>query len=463
MNSIRRRLFAILLAATGLVWLSGVIWIQYSTEKQVGQVLDRRLEESARMVASLMGRSGSDPMTHLSADLVNDPTAQEGGHDYARQLICQVWGFDGQLRSASKGAPMNELAGRTSGFSERQVNGEAWRIYTFVDETMGLRVMVGDSLKVRNMLANDVAFGLLAPAVLILPLLALLIWWAVARGLRPLEEVAANLTSRPASDFGPLDEATVPTELRVMTTALNGLFLRVDHLRERERNFTAFAAHELKTPLAGLKAQAQIAAIAPDEATRKNALRQITEAVNRSDRLVGQLLTLSAAETPIEAELPKQDCSRLLADVVAAMRPFALSRGVALETTGLGAAGLTAHVTLLTAALRNLLENAILASPAGATVEVIIRREGREMVFEVLDRGAGIADADRPYVTDRFYRGTASPSGGGSGLGLSIVAAAMTRMRGQLILSARPGGGEAVQLRFDPDSADLVSASRAIS
>lgn len=447
MKSIRTRLFVILLAATGLIWLSAVIWIQHSTERQVGQVLDRRLEESARMVASLIGRN-QGIVTSQTAGMVENAPALDGQHDYARQLICQVWGFDGKLRSASDGAPQGQLAKGGSGFSERAVDGEVWRVYSHIDTDLGIRVMVGDSLRVREMLVNDVALGVIAPAALILPILALLIWWAVARGLRPVEQLAVSLAQRPATDLGPLDETHVPTELRTMTSALNGLFRRVDQARDRERNFTAFAAHELKTPLAGLKMQAQIAAIAPDDATQAKALGQIAAAVNRSDRLVGQLLAMTAAESATSPELPAQDGAQVLADVAEAMAPLAAARSVRLSIRAKAGTWRTDHVALLTAALRNLLENAILASPPDSEVEVALVRDGTQIIFEVLDRGRGIAETDRPHVTDRFYRGAGSPSGGGSGLGLAIVAAAMAQMAGELTLTPRKGGGERARLSF---------------
>lgn len=447
MRSIRTRLFMILLVATGLVWLCAVIWIQHSTETRVGQVLDRRLEESARMVASLIGHNQGVVAPH-TAELVGDAPVLAGSHDYARQLICQVWGFDGKLRSASQGAPQSQLAEGGSGFSARSVNGEVWRVYSHVDEGLGIRVMVGDSLRVRDALVNDVSLGLIVPAVLILPVLALLIWWAVAQGLRPMDDLAATLARRPATDLGALDQTHVPTELRAMTTALNGLFRRVDQARERERNFTAFAAHELKTPLAGLKTQAQIAAISPDDLTRQKALAQIAAAVNRSDRLVGQLLAMTAVESATVSELPSQDGARVLADVIDAMDPLAASRGVRISAKATAGPWRTDHVALLTAALRNLLENAILASQPGAEVEAWLRQDGKRIVFEVLDRGCGIAAPDRPHVTNRFYRGAASPSGGGSGLGLAIVAAAMERMAGELTLTPREGGGERATLSF---------------
>lgn len=454
MNSIRRRLFAILLTATGVVWLSAVLWIQHSTRTEVGYVLDRRLQESAQMVASLIRRNGgiAGPDAAVLIDGDAPALADTGRHDLARQLICQVWGFDGQLKSESAGAPAGQLA-EQAGFSEREVDGEVWRVYTHVDADLGIRVMVGDALGMRDRLARGVAMGLLVPAILILPLLAALIWLAVRRGLAPLDRLAHALAHRPATDLGPLAGADTVSELRPMIAALNGLFRRVATLRERERSFTAFAAHELKTPLAGLKTQAQIAALAPDAATRGRALAQIAQGVDRTDRMVRQLLDMTAAEHATDAApAPPEDGARILAEVAGELAGLAASRGVALHVDSGGIAWPTTQPARLAPALRNLLENAILASPEGASVEARLRRERDGMRFSVLDRGPGITETDRPNVTERFYRGAASPSGGGSGLGLSIVAAAVEAMGGSLHLSPRPGGGEQAEILLPADA-----------
>lgn len=447
MNSIRRRLFFILLVATGVIWLSAVLWIQHSTRIEVGSVLDRRLQESAQMVASLIRRNGAiaGPDTAMVVDEV-PALGDTGQHDFARQLICQVWGFDGELKSESAGAPSSRLADQ-AGFSERETDGEVWRVYTHVDEELGIRVMVGDALGMRERLVHGVVMGLLTPAMLILPLLGVLIWLSVRSGLAPLDRLAQALAHRSATDLSPLGETPAPTELRPMIEALNGLFHRVEGLRERERSFTAFAAHELKTPLAGLKTQAQIAALASEAATRERALAQIAQSVDRTARMVRQLLDMTAAENTMDStQGPAQDGARLLAEVADELARLAQSRGVDLQLeTGL-TAWRTTQAALLAPAMRNLLENAILASPRGATVEARLVRDGERVRFSVLDRGPGISAADRPHVTERFYRGTASPSGDGSGLGLSIVAAAVKAMRGELRLSPRTGGGEEAEI-----------------
>ncbi|ALG73614.1 histidine kinase [Azospirillum thiophilum] len=446
MMSIRKRLFVILLAAIGTIWLAAVLWIQTWTRDDVEHVLDRRLQESAHMVASLIGQAGVTAAT--AAEQVDSAPALPGAgrHDYARQMSCQVWGLDGRLIGGSKGAPDGRLADDDEGFSEKAVGSEVWRVYSLVDRGLGIRVMVGDTRTMRDRLVSGVTLGLLPPALLVLPFIAFLIWWAVGAGLAPLDRMAETLARRTANDLGALDEETAPKELRPMIAALNGLFRRVDLARERERSFTAFAAHELKTPLAGLKTQAQIAVIAPDEPTRRRALTQLAGGVDRTDRMVRQLLDMTAVENaPDPAGSTPIPGGRVLTEVADDLSALAVSRGVALRIDPGDCRWATPGGTLLASALRNLIENAIAASPPGAAVDAVLHCEDGRAVFRIADRGPGISERDRPHVTERFYRGAGSREAG-SGLGLAIVAAAMDRMRGTLRLLPRDGGGELAEL-----------------
>ncbi len=447
MSSIRKRLFAILLAATGVVWLSGVLWIQHSTRTEIEHVLDRRLQESAQMVASLINRQGGvspDEILTGDGDAPALPMAQQ--RKYARQLICQVWGLDGRLISESDGAPDGRLAGDIHGFSENAVNGEVWRVYTHIDDELGIRVMVGDARAMRDRLIMGVTIGVLAPAILILPFLALLIWWAVGRGLAPLQQLADTLAARKASDFSPLPSRPGPDELRPMVDALNDLLGRAGQARERERTFTAFAAHELKTPLAGIKTHAQIAKLAPDEATRAHALAQIDRGVSRTDRMARQLLDMTAVENTGSFPQEVQTGAAMIAEIVADLSAMAEAKDIRVMVRPMSDQWQTEFGAFLMPGLRNLMENAIQASPEGAGVEVGMQIADGKVIFSVADRGPGIPDADRPHVAERFFRGTGQRPGGGSGLGLAIVTAAAARMGGELRLSARAGGGELAEL-----------------
>lgn len=452
MISMRARLFLILLVATGALWLSAILWIQHSTRAEVERVLDARLSEAGRMVSSLISDHRVD-VAQAAATVQPAPFSEEA--DYVHQLSCQIWSLDGTLVGQSGSAPHHPLTLSDSGFSQNMVDGVEWRVYSVINADLGVRVMIGDSMQVRDRLVNDVTAGLLLPAVLIFPLLAGLIWVGIGRGLLPLNQIAQTLAARPATDLSPLPDAPVPREIRPMTAALNGLFRRVSDARAHERDFTAFAAHELKTPLAGLKTQAQIAAMAPDDATRRTALARLENGVARTDRMVRQLLDMAMIDAETETETQDQNAvpfANVIAEVVGDLTPLAQSRALNIvQDAGGSSPHLDENRFLLSAALRNLIENALLASSEGGDVCVTLRREGAFWVCAVLDRGPGIAATDRAQVTNRFFRGSAA-QGQGSGLGLAIVTAAMARMGGTLRLAPRKGGGEVAELLL-PDAA----------
>ncbi|TGD41646.1 histidine kinase [Pseudotabrizicola sediminis] len=440
--SLRTRLFLILLAATSALLLSAVVWINHSTRAEVERVLDARLSEAARMVSSLISDRRVDV---AQAAALAQPETFDTADGYSHQLSCQIWSLDGTLVGQSGHAPARPLAQETDGFSQNIVDGVEWRVYSVVNHDLGVRVMVGDSMEVRNRLVNGVIAGLLLPAAVILPLLAGLIWASVGRGLVPLDQMARALGGRPATDLSPLPATPVPREIRPVSIALNDLFRRLSEAREHERNFTAFAAHELKTPLAGLKTQAQIAAMAPDAATRQDALTRLIRGVDRTDRMVRQLLDMASVDSvpqDLNDEVETAALHDILAEVADNLAALARGRNVSIVLDGPDdTPGIHAPQFLVAAALRNLMENAIQASPDGGEVEVSWHQTGVDWCCTVSDRGPGIAAVDRNRVTDRFYRGAV---GGleGSGLGLSIVKTALDRIGGVLTLTPRPGGGE---------------------
>lgn len=438
--SLRLRLFLILALATGAIWFSAVIWIEHSTRAQVTRVLDARLAEAARMVSSLL----EDRRIAMAGDGAPVAIPLDPHGDYAHQLSCQIWSLQGTLVGQSEGAPQVQLTGaQGTGYSESTVGGETWRVYTVENPALGVRVMVGDSLGVRDRLVSGVIEGLLLPMALILPLLAAALWVSLGRGLAPMHRLAEALRLRSPSDLSPLPAGPVPAEMRPMRGALDDLFARLAKAREAERDFTAFAAHELKTPLAGLRTQAQIARIAPDEATRSRALQSIERSVDRTDRLVRQLLELSAVERE-GAAAERVDLGQLSAEICADLAPLAEARGVALicdiplgtEQT-LPASGFLLHT-----ALRNLVENALQASSEGGKVR--ISRRGAVLLVE--DDGPGIPETLRARACERFVRGT--QGGDGSGLGLAIARAAMERLGGGLELPPSAGQGQRAELHL---------------
>lgn len=437
-GSMRARLFLILIVTTGIVWLSAVAWIFYNTRSQVEHVLDARLMEAANMVSALMVKQ--DLVVPQSADL----TAKdlwEPRNGYERQLSCQIWSFEGNLISKSDTAPATELTAERTGYSETVINGEPWRVYAVENAELGVRVLVGDSLSIRNELVGNVIKGLLLPALLIMPILAGLIWLSVRSGLAPLNRMADSLSSRSASDFSPLPNENATVEIRPVIGALNDLFRRVADARERERNFTSFAAHELRTPLAGLKTQAQVALASNDPDIREKALSQIVQGVNRTGRLVRQLLDLAAvesqgAEIKVGVVNPGETLDYLRSELLAHT-----NEGIRVSIEdALFSVRISMNADLFTLAARNLLENAILHTKPGGTVACRLWTSDEFVSVSIDDEGPGIPAEEISQVTERFFRGR-NKTTLGSGLGLSIVELALDHAGARLELNNLPSGG----------------------
>ncbi|MFN7009878.1 MAG: ATP-binding protein [Allorhizobium sp.] len=442
MRSIRTRLFHILLAATGAVWLLAVLWTYMSTQREVERVLDARLTEAARMVSSLITDHHIDVAAAVdaarTANIPDGFNLHDG--DYNRQLSCQIWSLQGDLVSRSESAPDTSLADHQTGFAEKLVDGERWRVYAVVNPELGVRVLVGDSLEIRERLVGDVIKGQLVPALAILPILAGLIWLSVGRGLSPLRQVAEALSLRSADELHAVDDSGAPREIRPLIGSLNALFQRVGEAREREKTFIAYAAHELKTPLSGLKTQAQVALRSDSEVIRANALNQISLSVDRTGRLVRQLIDLAAVdslENPSTAETV--DIKAMLEGLNAEMAPLLSLREIAVETEIADEFLIRVpSKTLLRLALRNVLENALQYAPSNSLVRIVCTHAESGTTIAVCDEGAGINQKDEQRLKARFQRGN-SGNALGSGLGLSIVEMALAKLGGRLSFERNEG------------------------
>lgn len=428
MTSLRLRLFLILIGATSLIWLAAVSWIYISSQRELEHVLDTRLQEAARMVASLAEGFDRSPSDDTDSKTFNPILS-----GYERQLSCQIWSLDGRLIAKSSGAPEGVLTDRDSGFSDHEINGETWRVYAVEDASKGVRVLVGDRLGLRERLVGDLVKGLLWPALLMIPLLGLLIWLSLNRGFRPLAWITHDIAHRKADDMRPVNVTTTPSEVRPLTDALNQLFAKVELARRHERDLTAFAAHELRTPLAGLKAQAQVAIAADDPVVMKHALRQILVSVDRTSRLVRQLLTIARLDAGAKDQGSETIAIGDLIDEIAAAttRPDTVTVSV---DDGLATLTWVADRDCLELAIRNLHENAIQHMPSGGHVHWTIGSSPNGIVVE--DEGPGIPENELPQVGTRFFRGRFK-SAVGSGLGLAISRLALERIGARLELKNR--------------------------
>jgi two-component system sensor histidine kinase QseC len=303
-------------------------------------------------------------------------------------------------------------------------DGESWRVFAARGAESDVQVYVGEQESARNDIVLAMLRGMLLPMALALPILAALLWWAVHRALVPLRTLSHTLGQRAPNALNPVVVPDVPAEMQPLVAELNGLLARIERMVQSERRFTADAAHELRTPIAAIRAQAQVALGAGGDAAQRDlALHTTLAGCDRAAHLVDQLLALARLEAGATAP-SKESCDlRTLAQQVAAdLAPAALARGQDLELDAQGDAGssVCAPAAWLTMLLRNLVDNALRYSPDGARVLVRVVCMPERVVLEVHDSGPGMASADLKRLGERFFRvlGHSQP---GSGLGWSIV------------------------------------------
>lgn len=428
--SLQRRLLIGLLAAVALVWLGTAVYSYLEARHEINRLLDAHLAQSASLLVAQVGHELEE------IELEHAPSA----HERMRQVAFQIWERGRVLRLHSANAPAIRLSPREEGFSSVRIDGRSWRIFSTWDARHRFLVQVGERDEARREIATGIAGGLLVPLAIALPLLGLFIWLSIRRALTPLARLGREVGNRKAGDFGPLVVEDAPTEVAPLVRGLNALFERVGRLVENERRFTADAAHELRTPLAALRAQAQVARGAADDAARVHALDKVIAGCDRATRLVEQLLTLARLD-PEEAGRATEQCdlASLARQVVADLAPAALARKIDIELAGAEAVAVHGYPDLLSVLLRNLVDNAVRYSPDGTTVrvEVAPRRDTAQLAVE--DQGPGVPAEAQAKLGQRFYRVLGSGQAG-SGLGLSIVRRIAEIHGGRLSFADGPGG-----------------------
>lgn len=429
MTSIRHKLLAWLLAAVLIAGLIAAWGVYRQARAELDEVFDYHLRQLA---LSLRNRS-FEGMLIEPADLAEE-----------FDFVIQVWDRDGGRLYFSR--PRTALPNHARlGYDTVPSASGTWRVFAI--QAQGLTIQVAQPMAVRNHLAADSALRTLSPFLVLLPLLGLLVWVAVGRELRPLETVAAAVSKRTASALDPLPAGGLPDEVRPLVGALNELLERLGRALAVQRDFVADAAHELRTPLAALRLQIQLAARARSDAERDAAFATVMGGLDRATRMVEQLLTLARQDPEAgERAMEPLDLAALARQVVTERSALAEARHIDLGVGGAPAVTITADAEGLRVMLANLIDNAL--HYAAARVDVNVLSTGDGAVLEVIDDGPGIPVAERERVFDRFYRraGTEVP---GSGLGLAIVSNIAGRHRARITLEDAPGGrGLAVRVRF---------------
>lgn len=412
MKSLRLRLILLLSAGLGAAWLIAAWFTHMESRREIDRLFDAQLAQSAQVLLGTTRHELHERIEHDDRDV-------SVSHEYEQKLAFQILDEDGLLMRSAL-APSAAMGNGNEGYSETVINAEPWRVFTRWDMRHEFMIQIAEPIAGRESLARHITLKMLMPTFIAFPVLALLIWFGVGTGLQPLEQLKQEIKQRAANRLEPVAMSGVPEEVAPLVLALNELFSRLEKTFEAERRFTADAAHELRTPLAALKIQAQVALRSTDEAERHAALEKVLRGTDRATRLVEQLLTLARVDPEAAAIRYKQvELRGLAATVMADLALVAHTKQIEMvleDSLPCSVSGDKAQLGIL---LRNLLDNAIRYTPAGGQVSVAVHH-ANGVALEVRDTGPGISAYEREHVLQRFYR-IAGSDEEGSGLGLSIV------------------------------------------
>ena len=443
MKSIRRTLLAWLLL--GLVAVAALAtWATYTeTRREIGDLFDLQLKQlaySTRIDDLLRGRQ---PVFNPRAATQSDGVAQ---------IVTQIWDRNGVLLYWSQpGAGIRVPA--SEGYSNVMHDGREWRVYTHVAGDHALQV--AHAMDDRREIATQTALRTLLPLAALIPLLGIVIWLAVGRGMQPLETMSRAVAKRRPDALAPIVDKDLPRELKPLAASLNALLGRLDVALSAQRRFTADAAHELRTPLAALRLQVDLAARAPDATARNATLDELRAGVDRAAHLVDQLLTMAR----LEPEAPTRSFTTfalgpVIKDAIVARAALAAERHVDLGLVRDADVEIRGDPATVSVLAGNLLDNALRYTPREGRVDVAVDADGPHAVLSVTDTGPGIPPAEREQVFERFRRGDQADAGGatnGSGLGLSIVRRIADAHGATITLDdGTDGRGLAVRVRFPP-------------
>jgi two-component system OmpR family sensor kinase len=447
MNSIRRKLLQGLLIGIALSSAVIGVLVYRHVRIEMDELYNAHLQQLASMlVAELDGSCLNE------AEAAGRLPAQSPSDWSEENYLIQIWDKRGTLLRAD--VPVAGVSAATvllqsaPGLHVRRLAGASWRVFRADGEQLTVQVAQPEAAR-RGAIA-ETSLRILLPLLLQIPLMSVLAWGAVRRGLFPLDRLKQAIAQRQPYALTPLNTSALPSELQPLVHTLNALLARLDLALQQQRHFIADAAHELRTPIAALQLQLDLLDRAQTPSERLQASRELRCGVERATHLLRQLLQIARSETPQEAEAVRsialQACGT---DAIERHLPAARARDIDLGVTRLEPVAIRCTPTEIDTVLDNLLGNAIRYTPVGGRVDLAIYQEGKQAIVEVMDTGIGIPEAERQRIFDRFYRGldgsaSAAPIEG-SGLGLAIIKTICDRYG---VVIAVDSGEDGVGTRF---------------
>jgi two-component system OmpR family sensor kinase len=420
MKSIRAHLVLWLVAALA----AGSAVVVLLTYNYAHEELDRVFDDELRQIAEAV---------HLREDWKDTGTVRVARPDFL--FVVRAYDETGRLffETMVTARPFDAPRSLNPGYSEVESLGEQWRVYTHVAPE-GI-VQVAQPVAMRESLARELSLRMLLPVLLLIPVLGAVLAWVSRRGLAPIEHTSRRVQERDAGRLDPLPTGDVPTELRPLVDALNALLARLAASMDAQHAFLADAAHELRSPVAALALQAQLAERAQHAETRGAAFADLREGIARTGRMIEQLLNLERLQRGGRVEpAGPVDVARLAREVVSAFAARADTLGLDLGVEAAPSVVVSGAEAELRSLIANLVDNALRYAPRGSEVTVSVRSRDDSVELEVLDSGPGIPADHRARVFERFQRipGDATH---GSGVGLHIVSKIVERHRGTIELA----------------------------
>ncbi len=468
-NSLFGEILDWMLAPLLFLWPISIIVTHNVANSIANQPYDQALAVNVRAIARLVKLESNQARVNFPAPARLILRADEDDTVYY-----QVLGFKGELLAGDKDIPPVSVPDSVEPdlvmFRDEQIAGEDVRVaYQFLQPAEGASpkrlvvLQVAETRNKRSTLASRVVTGVLLPQFAIIPIAVILVWLGLSRGIAPLNQLQSLIRRRRPSDLSPISVGGVPEEVRPLIIAFNDMMARLEENLQAQQRFIADAAHQMRTPLTGLRMQTDLALMETDPAQVHRSLIHISQSAERASHLINQLLSLARAEASYEKiyAVERVDLEVLLRAMLSDFVPRARQKNIdfGLETTGQPLV-IDGNPVLLGELIKNLIDNAIKYTPEGGCVTVRTIATERAIV-EVEDTGIGVPEADRERVFERFYRVLGS-SESGSGLGLPIVREIADLHRAQVSLIPNPSGkGTIAQVVFPrsrtPDSAHLPS------
>ncbi|MBI2305947.1 MAG: sensor histidine kinase N-terminal domain-containing protein [Rhodocyclales bacterium] len=457
--SLRWRLLRWVSLATLLIWSLAAALSYNQARREVQELMDGQMAKTARLLLAQV----RDDANHLN-DLPAKMASLRGVKTRRSELVLEfrIGRGDGTiLARSSEHAPDTPLTGAL-GYANIEHRGRPWRSLILETASGAYRVQVAHSFHSRDKEALEIATKTVLPLALLLPLMIGLIYLSVRRGLKPLDDLAADVAARSPENLTALAPTAAPLEAQPLVRALNRLLGRLSATLDNERRFTADAAHELRTPLAALKIHAQVAMATKDPQQSRHALTQVIAGADRATRLVEQLLRLARLDPLLRLPDPQPvDLAELAHAAVDDARSASNEKGqtLTLRVDEETPPTILGDRDLLAAALRNLIDNALRHTPDGGHISVRAGSEHGEARLAVSDNGPGVPAEELPHLVERFYRGRETTAEG-SGLGLAIVRRIAELHGARLEVANAEGGGFVATLRWCPGSTEAPPSPR---